>query len=262
MIRSLYSGATGMYAQQMNIDNISNNLANVNTNAFKKTQLHFEDLLYQTVEEAGSVKGDGMTKPVELSIGVGVKPVDTQKVFSGGSLNNTGNSLDIAIDGEGFFTVKRGDGTSYYTRDGAFRMSEEGKITTSDGYYLDPEVTLPADTESVSISPDGIISVKQFGSDSTSEVGQIQLARFINPAGLKSVGGNRYTPTPASGDPMIGNPGNVDMGTTVQGYLETSNVQVVEEMVNMIVAQRAYELNSKSVRTAEAMLETAINIKR
>ncbi len=262
MIRSLYSAATGMYAQQMNIDNISNNLANVNTNGFKKSQIQFQDLLYQTIDEAGAVTGDSTSKPVELTIGAGVKPVATHKIFSQGNLVNTNNPLDIAIDGDGFFTIRRGDGQEFYTRDGSFKINELGQMVTSDGYFLDPDITFPADTESVSISPDGIVMVKQYNEETPFQIGQIQLARFINPAGLKSVGGNRYMQTVTSGEAMLNNPARDDMGQLQQRYLEVSNVEIVEEMVNMIVAQRGYEVNSKSIRTAESMLETATSLKR
>lgn len=262
MIRSLYSAATGMYAQQLNIDNISNNLANVNTNGYKKTQIQFQDLMYQTIDEAGEVTGDGMSRPVELSVGAGTKPIATHKIFTQGNAVNTNSSLDMAIEGEGFFQLRRGDGQISYTRDGNFNLNELGQVVTSDGYYLDPDITLPSDTESVSISKDGIVMAKLYNDDTPVQAGQIQLARFVNPAGLKSVGGNRYQQTVSSGEAMVNNPGTDEMGTVNQNYLETSNVEIVEEMVNMIVAQRGYEVNSKSIRTAEAMLETATQLKR
>lgn len=262
MIRSLYTGATGMHAQQLNIDNISHNLANVNTTGFKKSQIQFQDLLYQTIDEAGTLTSSLTARPVELSIGSGVKPVSTFKVFTQGNFENTGNPLDLAIDGDGFFQLRRGDGEMYYTRTGSFRVNDFGQVVSPDGYYLDPDITLPADTEAISISPDGIIMAKIYNQVMPIEIGQMELARFINPAGLKSVGGNRYQETTASGQPMIGTPGNQDMGSVNQRYLETSNVEIVEEMVNMIVAQRGYEVNSKSVRTADTMLEMAINLKR
>jgi flagellar basal-body rod protein FlgG len=262
MIRTLYTGATGMHAQQLFIDNISHNLSNVNTTGFKKTQIQFQDLLYQTINEAGTLTSSFTSRPVELSIGNGVKPVSTFKVFTQGNFEHTGNPLDLAIDGDGFFMVRRGDGEMFYTRVGAFRVNDNGQLVSPDGYFLDPDVHLPADTESINISPDGIIMVKLYNQTMPIQLGQLELARFINPAGLRSVGGNRYQETTASGQPMIGQPNNLDMGTVQQRYLETSNVEIVEEMVNMIIAQRGYEVNSKSVRTAEQMLEIAINMKR
>jgi len=262
MIRSLYTGATGMNAQQLFIDNISHNLANVNTNGYKKSQLGFQDLLYQTIDEAGTLTSSLTTRPVELTIGNGVKPVSTFKIFTQGNFEHTGNPLDMAIDGDGFFQVRRGDGESFFTRVGSFRMNDQGQIVTADGYFMEPDLYIPADTESINISPDGIIQAKLYNQTMPIEIGQLELARFINPAGLKSVGGNRFQETIASGQPMIGAPNNLDMGTIQQSYLETSNVEIVEEMVNMIVAQRGYEVNSKSVRTAENMLEIATNLKR
>ncbi len=262
MIRSLYSAATGMYAQQLNIDNISNNLANVNTNGYKKTQMQFQDLLYQTIDEAGTPTSMSSNRPVELAIGVGVKPVATHKVFSQGNLSNTNNSLDLAIEGDGLFQVRRADGQMFYTRDGAFSMNELGQMVTSDGYFLEPDIVFPSNTEAVSISPDGIVTAKVYNETDPIQVGQIELARFINPAGLKSIGGNRYLETVASGSPMLSTPSSEDVGILHQRYLETSNVEIVDEMVNMIVAQRGYEVNSKSVRTAESMLEIATNLKR
>jgi len=262
MVRSLYTGATGMYAQQLNIDNISHNLSNVSTTGFKKTQLQFQDLLYQTIDEAGTLTTSLTSRPVELTIGNGVKPVSTYKVFTPGNLENTGNPLDLSIDGEGFFQIRRGDGEMFYTRTGSLRVNDTGQIVTNDGYFFEPSLTLPVDTESINISMEGIVQVKLYNQTELMELGQIELARFINPAGLKSVGGNRYQETVSSGQPMIGPAGNNDMGSIQQRYLETSNVEIVEEMVNMIVAQRGYEINSKTVRTAESMLEIAVNLKR
>ncbi|MCL1826672.1 MAG: flagellar basal-body rod protein FlgG [Candidatus Cloacimonetes bacterium] len=262
MIRSLYTGATGMYAQQLNIDNISNNLSNTNTTGFKKTQLQFQDLLYQTIDEAGMLTSSLTVRPVELTVGNGVKPVSTFKVFTQGNMENTGNPLDMAIEGDGFFQIRRGDGEMYYTRSGSFRVNDGGQLVPTDGYYLVPDITLPADTEAISITLDGIIQAKLYNDTMPIELGQMELARFINPAGLKSIGGNRYQETTASGQPMLGTPATNDMGAIQQRYLETSNVEIVEEMVNMIVAQRGYEVNSKTVRTAESMLEIAVNLKR
>jgi len=262
MVRSLFTGATGMHAQQMLIENISHNLSNVSTTGFKKSQMQFQDLLYQTIDHAGTLTSSMTTRPVELSIGNGVKPVSTFKVFTPGNLEHTGNPLDLAIDGDGFFQVRRGDGEMFYTRAGNFRVNETGQVVTPDGFFLDPEIVLPMDTEALSISPEGIIQAKIFNQIMPIDVGILEIARFINPAGLRSVGGNRFQETPASGQPQIGQPGNQDMGSIHQRYLETSNVEIVEEMVNMIIAQRAYETNSKTVRTADTMLEIAVNLKR
>ncbi len=262
MIRALYSAATGMYAQEMNIDNISNNLANVNTTGFKKTQIQFEDLMYQTIKEAGSSTTKDTNRPVELSVGVGVKPVATVKSFKQGDLINTGNPLDMAISGDGFFKVTKADGSVFYSRDGNFKMNENGQITNSEGYFLDPQITIPSDTESIAITKDGMVMAKVYGQVESEQVGQIELARFINPAGLKSLGSNLYSQTESSGEPMVGNPGDGNLGTIEQGYSENSNVLLVDEMVNMITAQRAYEVNSKVVRTVDSMIQTANGLKR
>jgi flagellar basal-body rod protein FlgG len=234
----------------------------VNTIGYKKTQIQFQDLLYQTIDEAGTLTSALTSRPVELSIGNGVKPVSTFKIFTQGNFEHTGNPLDLAINGDGFFQLRRGDGEMFYSRVGAFRVNDMGQIVNSDGYYLEPELFVPADTEAIMISPDGIVMAKLFNQTMPNEIGTLELARFINPAGLKSVGGNRFSETIASGQPMLGQPNNLDMGTIEQSYHETSNVEIVEEMVNMIVAQRGYEVNSKTVRTAETMLEIAINLKR
>ncbi|OGJ85964.1 MAG: flagellar basal body rod protein FlgG [Candidatus Raymondbacteria bacterium RifOxyA12_full_50_37] len=264
MIRSLYSAATGMKAQQLFVDNISNNLANVNTMGFKKSKLEFEDLLYQTMEEPGENISDQNINPTGLQVGLGVKPAGTQKIFSQGSLVQTENKLDFAIQGDGFFQVTRPDGSTAYTRDGAFKLSDEGYIVTTSGYLLEPEIVLPvdADAEQFTIDTNGKIYMKMVNEDVLEEVGQLELARFINPAGLKSLGGNLYESTAASGEPVVNEPGLEGMGTLSQGYLEASNVQIVEEMVNMIMAQRAYEIASKGVTTSEEMLQVANQLKR
>ena len=264
MIRSLYSAATGMKAQQLFVDNISNNLANVNTMGFKKSKLEFEDLLYQTMEEPGENISDQNINPTGLQVGLGVKPAGTQKIFSQGSLVQTENKLDFAIQGDGFFQVTRPDGSTAYTRDGAFKLSDDGYIVTTSGYLLEPEIVLPvdADAEQFTIDTNGKIYMKMVNEDVLEEVGQLELARFINPAGLKSLGGNLYESTAASGEPVVNEPGLEGMGTLSQGYLEASNVQIVEEMVNMIMAQRAYEIASKGVTTSEEMLQVANQLKR
>jgi len=260
MMRSLWTAATGMNAQQLNIDVISNNLANVNTASFKKSRAEFEDLMYQTMRVTGSATEGDNQIPVGIQVGMGVRPVAVHKFFTQGDFQNTGNALDIAIEGEGFFQVEVGD-QIMYTRAGAFKLDSDGTIVTANGYVLQPEFTVPADTASISVSEDGHIVALDADSNELAAA-DIPLYTFINPAGLDSRGRNLYTPTEASGDPVEGVPGEVNVGTLAQGFLEMSNVEVVDEMVNMIVGQRAYEMNSKAVQTSDSMLQTAVNLKR
>ena len=262
MIKAMRTAASGMVGQQMNVDVIANNLANVNTTGFKKSQVEFQDVLYQNIRKAGSATSIGSQVPVGLSIGYGTKPVSTTRQFTVGDLQLTGNPLDIAISGDGFFQIQHPDGSTAYTRDGAFKLSADGRIVNSDGYYLDPEITIPDDATSVSIGSDGIVQVLQVGSDTPTDIGQIELARFTNPAGLSALGRNLYVVTGASGDPITDIPTQSGLGQVDQGYLEISNVKVVDEMVNMIVAQRAYEMNSKAIQTADEMAELANSLKR
>lgn len=262
MIRALFSAASGMYAQQLGVDTIANNLANVNTTGYKKSRVEFQDLIYQSLRAAGASSVEGVMVPTELQVGHGVRPVAVQKSFSQGAPRATENPLDIAIMGNGFFQISMPDGTTNYSRDGSFKINSEGAIVTSDGFYVEPQITIPVDTTSINISNDGIVSVLVVGSTEAQEVGQIELAKFINAGGLKNIGQNMYVPTEASGEPVLGAPSTEGYGLLNQGYLEASNVQIVEEMVNMIIAQRAYELNSKSIRTSEEMLQMANNIKR
>ncbi|NQS98261.1 MAG: flagellar basal-body rod protein FlgG [candidate division Zixibacteria bacterium] len=262
MIRALFSAASGMYAQQLSVDTIANNLANVNTTGYKKAVVEFQDLIYQTLRAAGTSGSAGVVVPTELQVGHGVRPVSVQKNFSQGPPRSTENPLDVAILGRGFFQINMPDGTVSYSRDGTFKLNNEGAIVTSDGFYLEPELTIPLDTTSINLSNDGMVSVLVVGSVEPQEVGQIELAKFINPGGLKNIGQNLFFPTEASGEPILGTPGTEGFGQVNQGFLEGSNVKVVEEMVNMIVAQRAYELNSKAIRTSEEMLQMANNIKR
>jgi flagellar basal-body rod protein FlgG len=261
MMRALWTAGAGMMAQQTNIDVISNNLANVNTTGFKKSRVDFEDLLYQTVRTAGSTASQGATLPTGLQIGHGVKSVSTTKMFTQGDFTNTGNALDLVIEGDGFFQVQMPDGSTAYTRDGAFKMDGEGRIVNSEGYLLQPEISIPTDATSITIGTDGTVSVTM-ADDTNQEIGRIELARFLNPAGLVNVGGNMMKETDASGTAMTGNPGEDGIGTLSQGFLEMSNVKVIEEMVNMIVAQRAYEINSKAIQAADEMLQTANNLRR
>jgi len=264
MMRSLWTAASGMTGQQFNIDTISNNLSNVNTTGFKKNRPDFEDLLYQTMRLAGTPATEVTVVPVGIQVGHGVKPAATQKIFTQGALQSTGNESDMALEGEGFFRVLLYDGTYGYTRDGSFKIDSNGQIVNSNGYKLMPEVILPEGfvRESLTISQDGRISVKVAGSDDILDVGQMELYRFINPAGLHAVGENLLKVSNASGEPIAGRPGFDGMGKVIQKFLEMSNVSVVQEMVNMIVAQRAYELNSKAIQTSDSMLATATALKR
>ena len=262
MSRALFTAATGMIAQQMNVDNIANNLANVNTTGFMKSKLEFQDLLYQQLRLAGATQAEGAQVPVELQIGYGTRPVATQRLFKQGNIVPTGNPMDVSIDGDGFLQLTLPDGSTAYTRDGALKLSAEGSIVTSDGYSLEPQITIPADATAINISSNGEIAVLLPGDTDMQAVGQLETARFVNPAGLKSVGRNLFLETPASGNPNIGTPDDQGFGKLSQGFLELSNVEVVDEMVSMIVAQRAYEINSKAIQTSEEMLSNANNLKR
>lgn len=264
MMRSLWTAASGMIGQQFNIDTISNNLSNVNTTGFKKSRAEFEDLIYQTMLMAGTPATEVSEVPTGIQVGHGVKTSASQKMFMQGSLQNTENKLDLALEGEGFFKVQLYDGTMAYTRDGSWKIDSNRQVVTSNGYLLEPPLILPENFihDSLAISQDGRITVKIVGEDDPIEVGQLEIYRFVNPAGLASIGGNLFKTTPASGPEIPGQPGLNGMAKTHQGFLEMSNVKVVEEMVNMIVAQRAYELNSKAIMTSDNMLGTAIGLKR
>ncbi len=260
MMRSLYIAATGMEAQNLNIDVISNNLANVNTNGFKKSRPSFEDLLYQTTRTPGATSAEGSQIPSGIQLGMGVNPVAVEKIFLQGDFSQTGNSLDTVIQGNGFFQVQMPDGTTSYTRAGSFQLDSQGRIVTPDGYPVEPTITVPQTATSISISSDGIVSAVEPGTTTPAQLGQIQLANFINPAGLSALGSNLFQQTASSGDPVTGNPGANGLGTILQGSVEMSNVNVVEEMVNMIAAQRAYEMNSKTIQAANEMLQVANNL--
>ena len=262
MLRTLWIAASGMEAQALNIDVIANNLANVNTAGFKRSRADFQDLLYQTLRLAGSSSSTGTEVPTGIQLGQGTRPVAIQKVFIQGDYQQTQNELDIAIEGDGFFQVLRPNGEIAYTRAGAFKLDSEGWIVTSDGFLMEPELSVPTDSVAIAIGTDGTVSVLQAGETEAVEVGSIQLARFVNPAGLMSIGRNLYLPTSASGDVITGIAGEEGFGTMAQGYLEMSNVSVVEEMVNMIIAQRAYDINSKAIQTADEILQMANNVKR
>jgi len=242
---------------------ISNTLANVSTTGYKKTRVDFQDLLYHTIKPAGSPPtAPGVQSPVPIQVGEGVRPVATPRIFFQGEVVQTDNPLDLMVEGEGFFQVLEQDGSIGYTRDGTWKRDSTGKIVTSDGLPLEPEITIPPESTRIVIGRDGLVSVGIPGSDTSEQVGQIELARFLNPAGLHATGRNLFVTTEASGEPLTGIPGQEGFGSVTQGYLEQSNVKVVEELVNMIVAQRAYEINSKAVQTSDDMLQAANNMRR
>lgn len=254
MIRSLWIARTGLDAQQTQLDVISNNLANVSTNGFKRARAVFEDLLYQNMRQAGAQTSQQTQVPTGLQLGTGVRPVATARVFTQGNLQKTDNALDIAINGNGFFQVQLPDGTTAYTRDGSFQKDSQGQIVTPEGYPLQPAIIIPQDALTVTIGSDGTVSVTQPGAAAPNELGAIQVATFINNGGLQSIGENLYLETAASGAPTPNAPGANGAGTVNQGYVETSNVNVAEELVTMIQTQRAYELNSKVISTSDTML--------
>jgi flagellar basal-body rod protein FlgG len=262
MVRSLWSAATGMVAQQMNVDNIANNLANVNTVGFKKNRIEFQDLLYQNMRIAGTSTAQGIESPVGMQVGLGVRPGAIHGIFSQGNVQTTNNPLDMMVEGDGFFRIQMVDGSIGYTRDGSFTLNSEGAICTNSGYYLEPRIVVPPNSTALTIGVDGTVSVTIAGQNYPEEIGQLDLAKFINPAGLERTGRNLYKETAASGEPFVGMPGEEGLGNISQGFLETSNVQAVEEMVNMIAAQRAYEMNSKTIQTSDDMLGIANNLKR
>ncbi len=262
MIRSLWISASGMAAQQINLDVISNNLANVNTVGFKRSRADFQDLLYQNVKSAGVASGVGTQVPTGIQLGSGVRPVAVQKLFIQGDFQQTESELDMAIEGDGFFQITKPDGEIAYTRAGSFKKDNEGRMVSSDGYPLEPSISIPSNASKVSISSDGIVSAEVSGSSVPTDLGRIDLARFVNPSGLNSVGKNLFIPTASSGDPITGRPGQEGFGTLSQGYLESSNVNIAEEMINMIIGQRSYEINSKSIQTADEVLQTANNLRR
>ncbi|MEE4359451.1 MAG: flagellar basal-body rod protein FlgG [Desulfococcaceae bacterium] len=262
MIRALWTAATGMQAQTLNIDIIANNLANVNTNGFKRSRADFQDLLYENLRQPGVTSSAGNQVPTGIPVGHGTRPVATQKIFLQGDYQHTENELDTAIEGKGFFQIMQANGEVAYTRAGSFKMDSQGRMVTSDGLLLEPEITIPQDSVAVSIGTDGTVSVLLAGESEATEIGTIQLADFINPAGLKNIGRNLLLETAASGNAAVGTAGEDGLGTIAQGFLEMSNVKVVDEMVNLITAQRAYEINSKAIQTADDMLQTANSIKK
>ena len=257
MIRSLYTSATGMKANQLYIDNISNNLANVNTTGFKKSKLEFQELLYQTLVDPGSGAVDGAKSPAGLQLGLGVRSVANQKIFGQGNLQETKNPFDMAITGVGFLQVQLPSGEIGYTRDGSFKVSNDGTLVTSQGFPLEPQLSIPDGSSDIQIDAQGKVSVFVGDSGTTEEIGQIEMVKFLNEGGLKSMGNNIYQSSPASGEPEVSTPGSNGIGTLAQGFLEASNVELIEEMVNMIVAQRAYEISAKAIQTSDSMLQLA-----
>ena len=263
MLRALWTSASGMIAQQTNLDVTTNNLANVNTVGFKRERADFADLMYQIDREPGAPVEPGSSLPTGVQVGLGPRVVGTTRMMGQGNVQVTDNPLDLAIEGDGFFQVLKPNGDVAYTRAGGWiRNGDDGQLVNVDGLFLEPPITIPADAEEVMVSPEGIVSIRTQGETETEEIGQIELVRFVNPAGLRKMGKNLYEATAASGDPITGNPGEEGLGHIAQRTLEISNVEVVEEMVNLIIAQRAYEANSKGVQTADELLRIANGIKR
>jgi flagellar basal-body rod protein FlgG len=258
MMRALFSAASGMTAQQLNVDNIANNLANANTAGYKARRVQFQDLLYQNLLQPGASASQQTVVPAGLQLGLGTRPSGNEIVFTQGNFSETGNPLDVVVQGRGFFQVLQPNGQLAYTRDGEFQLDKNGNMVTASGNPLQPQITIPADAQSITIAGDGTVTYTQPNQTTVQVAGQIQLANFQNPAGLSTIGGNLYTPTEASGDPTLGNPGGAEgLGALQQGYTEESNVSVVQEFVNLIVAQRAYESNSKVVTAANEMYQQA-----
>ncbi len=260
MFRALWTAAAGMTAQQQNLDVISNNMANVDTVGYKQLQPIFDDLLYQTVKDPGMETSQNSQSPTGYQMGLGAYIDGTYGIFTQGNVQQTGNPLDVAIQGNGFFQVAMPDGTIAYTRNGQFQLDANGDLVTADGYLIQPQITIPPNATSVNIGPDGTVAVTIPGQTGVQTVGQLQLANFINPAGLQRIGNNLYEQTQASGNPIVSNPGTQGLGTLLSGYVEASNVNIVNEMVNMIIAERAYQFNSKAVSAGDTMLSTAANL--
>jgi flagellar basal-body rod protein FlgG len=261
MIRALYSAASGMTAQQLNVDTIANNLANANTTGYKSRRTQFQDLVYQNMVEPGTAAGQQTTVPTGLQVGLGTRPAANEIIFSQGSFSQTDNPLDLVIQGRGFFQIRQPSGELAYTRDGSFQLDKNGSLVTSAGNPLDPQITIPAQAQAVTIATDGTVSYTLPGQNAAQTAGQIQLANFQNPAGMNGIGGNLYLPTDASGQPNVGAPGSTEgLGTLMQGYQEQSNVSIVNEFINLIAAQRGYEANSKVVKAADEMYQQVNNI--
>jgi len=261
MIRSLFTAASGMQAQQLMVDTISNNIANVNTVGYKAGRAEFQDLLYQQLRAPGAPSETGMQVPSGIQVGLGVKPVAIQKLFNQGDFINTGNPLDLVIEGDGFFQLSRPDGTTAYTKAGTFSLDKNGNIVNPDGYPLEPPITIPTDATTITVAFNGDINILVAGQTAPSLVGSITLARFINPTGLQSIGKNLFLATDASGEPITGAPDALGFGDISQGFLENSNVNIVEELANLITAQRAFDMNSKAVQASDQMLQTTAAMK-
>jgi flagellar basal-body rod protein FlgG len=261
-MRALWTAATGMHSQQLTLDVIANNLANVQTAGFKRSRVDFQDLVYETPQAPGTSSAQDSEVPSGFQIGHGSRAVSTQRLFVEGDLQQTGNPLDLALEGDGFFQITQPNGETAYTRAGTFKKDSQGRMVTTEGFPLQPEISIPEDALSVTIGVDGTVSVTQPGVLQPQQIGTIELTRFINPAGLQGLGRNLFLPTQSSGDPIPGTPGQEGVGTLLQGFVEMSNVNVVEEMVNLIVGQRAYEINSRAIRTADEMMQTANNLVR
>jgi flagellar basal-body rod protein FlgG len=261
-MRALWTAATGMQSQQLTLDIIANNLANVQTSGFKRSRLDFQDLVYETLQAPGNASAQGREVPSGLQVGHGARAVSTYRLFIKGDLQHTGNPLDLAVEGDGFFQILQPSGDIAYTQAGNLKKDSQGKLVTSEGFPIQPEITIPQDAISLTIGVDGTVSVGQPGALTAQQIGTIEMARFVNPAGLESLGRNLFRPTQASGDPILGTAGREGFGTLLQGFVEMSNVNVVEEMVNLIVGQRAYEINSRAIRTADEMMQTANNLVR
>jgi flagellar basal-body rod protein FlgG len=262
MIRALYSAATGMLSQQLNIDVIANNLANVNTAGFKKGRADFQELLYQTIREPGSASTSTTQSPTGIQVGLGVRPAAVQRLFLQGSLVQTGNPLDLAVEGDGFFQVQLQTGETAYTRAGSFKIDNQSRLVTSDGDPLEPAITVPLDAEEIAVGQDGIVTASLPGQSAPSQIGQLQIARFANPAGMRAVGRNLSEETESGGTPQVGTPGEDGRGTILQGFVEQSNVSVVEELISLIVGQRAYEVTSRAITAADEMLRVTNAIVR
>lgn len=261
MTRALYTAATGLSAQQFNTDIIANNLANVNTTGYKRARAHFEDLLYQTIHLAGTPSSVGTQVPSGVQVGHGTKVVSTERLFSQGSFRETENQFNVAIEGSGFFQILLPDGTEAYTRDGSFERDSNGQIVTHSGYVVQPTITIDPEATAIEISELGVVT-QQMPDGTLTQIGQMQLTNFINPAGLQALGNNLYRETAASGAALTGNPNDNGTGTLRQGFIEISNVDIAEELIDLIVAQRAYEVNSKSIQTQDSILSTAVGLKR
>lgn len=262
MIRSLYTGGTGMRAQQFYVDTIGNNLSNVNTTGFKRARPDFQSLFYEHKKVPGAPATDATEHPTGISVGTGVKVGSTNRLHTQGNARKTDNPLDMSIQGDGFFQVTRADGTTAYTRDGSFKLDGEGNMVTSSGLFLEPQIQIPQEATGISIRSDGTVSVSLPGQSQSQQVGQLELAKFVNPAGLKAEGKNLFTETTASGAPTVQAPGNGGTGTLQQGFLETSNVDVVQSLTNMISAQRAFDFNHRTIRTSDQMLSRAATLLR